>query len=427
LSLLGLAGTVLLQGLWIGARMGPDRLALGLGILGVFAILFTAAGFFSRTEDQDVSRLSQAGGLLLPFAFTVYFASRVDLGPHLWPVAILLATLSVGASWVGRKQGTPWLGLAASIGSLAVFGVWQLRAPTTTASAWESVAIAVGLAAIFHVFVELDREPTGTDGPAPAAIIAGCGFLAVLVLASIRSAESGPWVWLVGWLALAVLLYRHAAFPERAFLQILASLGVAAGLSLAHLIHEGHGTFPPAGTFLAVVVAVAAIAQAAALFRRDAATRSSADHAAAALAAVFALSLPFSRILETLGPVLALGVALVLGVLVLLVATRRGAGAGRSRPSVPHRSSSSRGCGLVPGSSPTRPKRAWPWASCSFPSPRSSSGRSSPDAPCRPTAWRGTRRRSPDRRRSSRRIDSGRSPWVPDRSAFFRSRWGRSP
>src|SRR5258706_10715591 len=33
LSLLGLAGTVLLQGLWIGARMGPDRLVLGLAIL----------------------------------------------------------------------------------------------------------------------------------------------------------------------------------------------------------------------------------------------------------------------------------------------------------------------------------------------------------------------------------------------------------
>jgi hypothetical protein len=327
LSVLGLAGTVLMQGLWIGVRMGPDRLFLGLAILGVFAILFTAAGFFQRDEHDDTSRASQAGGLLLPFAFAVYFASRADLGPHLWPVAILLAALGVGAAWVGRKQGTPWLGLAASVGSLGVFGVWQLRAPETAASAWESVAIAVGLAAIYHVFVELDPEPAGADGPASAAIVACCGFLAILVIASGRSAAPQPWIWLVGWLALTALLYRQAAFPDRAYLQMLGALALAAGLSLVHLLHEGRGTFPPAGTFFAVVVAVAVLAQAVALRRRDPAVRSMADHAAAALAGAFALSLPSSRILETLGPGLGLGIALVLGALVLLVAARRGEGA----------------------------------------------------------------------------------------------------
>src|SRR5437867_3540374 len=43
LALLSLAGTVFYQALWIWTRMGPDRLLLGLAILGAFAFLFAAA------------------------------------------------------------------------------------------------------------------------------------------------------------------------------------------------------------------------------------------------------------------------------------------------------------------------------------------------------------------------------------------------
>jgi len=326
LSLLGLAGTVLLQALWIGVRMGPDRLVLGILILAVFAIVFAVSGFLGREGDRNASRQSQAGGLLLPFAFALYFASRTDLGPHLWPVAILLALLCALASWVGKRQGEPWLGLAASAGSLGVFAVWQVTAPMTATSPWESVAIAVGIALVFHVFVEWDPEEAGPDGPANAAIVSACGFLGILVVASARSSSAGPWIWLVGWLALAALLYRHAAFPGRGYLQVLASMGVAAGLAIEGVRHAGDAAFPPLGLFLGVAIAVAAMAQVVALARRDPAVRGFADHAAAALALIVALSLPSTPGFDGLGPVLGLGAALVLGLLVLLVATRRGAG-----------------------------------------------------------------------------------------------------
>jgi hypothetical protein len=77
---------------------------------------------------------------------------------------------------------------------------------------------------------------------------------------------------------------------------------------------------------LAVAVAVAVLAQIVALTRRAAPVRRFADHAAAGLAAVVALSLATSPMLPTLGPALSLGAPLVLGVLVLLAATRQGAG-----------------------------------------------------------------------------------------------------
>jgi hypothetical protein len=326
LGLLGLLGTVLLQGLWIGVRMGPDRLPLGLGILGVFAVVFTASGFLADDGEREVSRLGQAGGILVPFLFSIYFAARVDLGPHLWPVAILLAILSAGASWVGRKQRTPWLGLAAAAGSVGVLAVWQLRARSSEASAWESVAIAVGLAALSHLFVELDPDPAGMEGPAPAAMVSAGGFLVILVLAAAASSATAPRTWLCGWLALSVLLYRHAAFPERETLQLAAALGVAGGLSLELVIHGESPSFPPIGLFLGVSVAVAALAQVAALVRRGAEVRKFADYGAAALAGVLSLSLAVSSAIPRLGPGLALGVPLVLGVLVLLAAARRGAG-----------------------------------------------------------------------------------------------------
>jgi uncharacterized membrane protein len=327
LSVLGLGGTVLLQGLWIGVRMGPDRLLLGLIILGVFALVFAAAGSLGREDDRGLTRLSQGGGLLLPFAFAIYFASRVDLGPHLWPVAVLLALLSAGAAWVGKRQGAPPLGIAASAGSLGVFAVWRWTAPITDASEWESVAIAVGLALVFHLFVELDPEPTGADGPAAAAMLSGCGFLALLVFASARMPGTTLWIWLAGWLALAALLYRHAAFPDRGALQLAGASGVSIGLAVQHLFHTGEPSFPSHATFFGITVAVAAAAQGLALVRRDATVRRFADHAAAVLAGLFAASLPTSGLLAILGPMLGTGVVLVLGFLVLLAAARLGSGA----------------------------------------------------------------------------------------------------
>jgi len=81
LALLSLAGTVFYQALWIGTRMGPDRLLLGLAILGAFALLFAVAPRLAGGEEADLEWLiAQAGGVLVPFAFVLYFASSTRLG-----------------------------------------------------------------------------------------------------------------------------------------------------------------------------------------------------------------------------------------------------------------------------------------------------------------------------------------------------------
>src|SRR5262249_51567795 len=112
-ALAALLGTVLYQVGWIGFRMGPERLPLGLVILGVLGLLFA---FGSRTtEERRLEwRVTQAAALLLPFAFTSYVAFDTRFSMRLLPVGLLLLLLSVAAAWLARAQRTYQLSLGAA-------------------------------------------------------------------------------------------------------------------------------------------------------------------------------------------------------------------------------------------------------------------------------------------------------------------------
>src|SRR3989442_109403 len=123
LALLSLAGTLFYQALWIGTRMGPDRLFLGLAILGAFAFLFTAPPRLAGGEEADLEWLvAQAGGVLVPFAFVLYFASSTRFSLHFHPYRILLVPLSAAAGWIARAQLTYRIGLGAAAATGAIVG-----------------------------------------------------------------------------------------------------------------------------------------------------------------------------------------------------------------------------------------------------------------------------------------------------------------
>ncbi|HKQ61847.1 MAG TPA: DUF2339 domain-containing protein, partial [Candidatus Polarisedimenticolaceae bacterium] len=319
LGLLSLGGTVLIQGLWVGTRMG-GRLVLALAILAVFAVLYAVAGEAAGREQRRRWLASQAAALLLPFAFVLHFATRVDLGQHLYPVGLLLLLLSGGACWIARAQGASWVSIGAAAGSVGVVALWLFRRVPTGALAWEGTLVAVGLALAFHVFVELDAERSDVEGPVPAALAASSGFFLVSIVAFARG-EAGPlWAPLAGWAALTGLLYRQATLRGRAALQPLAALLFGSGLALYRVNH------PTDATFLAVILGAAIALQVAALLRRDLATRRLAEHAAAAgtlvpLASFWTLPSPAS-----LAPPTLLAATLALGALIALAATRLGSG-----------------------------------------------------------------------------------------------------
>ena len=146
LGLLGIAGTALYEAYWIVGKMGPDRVPLGLAILGVFAALYALAGAGRRPAPPPEGAaaaavgtstwtLNQAGGVLLPFLFAFHLARSADLGTHVAPVAALLLLLSAAAAWIARGEpgeaGGGFIALGAAGGDLAVLRSGA-RAPAST-------------------------------------------------------------------------------------------------------------------------------------------------------------------------------------------------------------------------------------------------------------------------------------------------------
>ena len=329
LALLSLAGTLFYQALWIGTRMGPDRLLLGLAILGAFAFLFAAAPRLAGDEEADLEWLvAQAGGVLVPFAFVLYFASSTRFSLHFHPYGILLVPLSAAAGWIARAQRTYRIGLGAAAATVAIVGAWLFTRAVGAGLAWETALWCVLLALTFHVFVEWEREPGGVDSPAPAAIVASLGLFVLLIVGSASTSMAEPWPWLAGSAGLAALLIRHATFPPREFLHLVAAFGMGVALVEGESVHGGQLGFPPLWVYFAVLLGAALAFQVVALARRVPEARRMAEYAAAGLAALLLLS----RVPVPGAPLPPLwlfhGTTLALGVLVALSATRLGSGPG---------------------------------------------------------------------------------------------------
>src|SRR5207247_1052065 len=244
-----------------------DRLLLGLAILGAFALLFAVAPRLAGGEEADLEWLiAQAGGVLVPFAFVLYFASSTRLGLHFHSYGILLVPLSAAAGWIARAQRTYRIGLGAAAATVAIVGVWLFTRAVGAGLAWEAALWCVLLALTFHVFVEWEREPGGQGSPAPAAIVASLGLFVLLIVASASTSLAAPWPCLAGSAGLlgAALAFQLVALARRApaarRMAEYAAAGLAALLLLARVPVPG-APLPPLwlfhGTTLALGVLVA--------------------------------------------------------------------------------------------------------------------------------------------------------------------------
>jgi uncharacterized membrane protein len=345
LILLGLLGTLFYQFAWILGRMGPDRYWLGLLILGVFSAFFVVAGGWKLEpgddagEQRDNGRMTQLAGVLLPFAFALYFAGNADLGPHLYPAAILMALLCAAAGWLGRAQQFELLPLGASAGAFGVVLVWLLSTRFTTALAWEAFGICCGLALLFHGFVEWMRRDSGNasapPGSAPArsatiatrpALVTALGFLLLLAVRPITESNATVWPWMCAWAVLAAVLLRQSELPGESFRQIAAAAGLGLGFALFFVSQRDSLGFPPLALFLGLGVAACAAFQIVALWRADPPMRWSADVAAAVAPILLLLVQPWAVQDALLPPWLYMTVTLVLALLAAQAATRLASG-----------------------------------------------------------------------------------------------------
>ena len=332
LAVLSLAGTVFYQVVWIVFRMGPERAMLGLGILGLFGLFYALAGRFqiggSDDEKQrETWQSTQIAGVLLPFAFALYFADSTVFTPRLYPVGILLLSLSAVASWLSRVQNFPLLSTGAASGSVAVVWAWCLQAKWSAALAWEAVGVCIVLALLFHAFFELDWRRSSGDDYEPfshSPLITSAGFLALLVFTPLWAGmDQAPfWPWLCGWVALAALLIRQSVESSREHKQGLAALGLGLGFSLFYGAHRSAPQFPPAALYFGVLGACAIGFQALALVRKEARQQVWANRACAVFPATVLVFLLGEGLEPGLAPGLYLTTTIFLALLIVLAATR---------------------------------------------------------------------------------------------------------
>ncbi len=241
LGAFALLGTFLFESIWVFGSMDPERMALGLGILAVFAVLFALSGQLAPEGKRKKWIPSQAGAVLFPFVFAIYFASRVDFKGHVYPTACLLALLAAGACWIGRFQRLRWLSLGAAAASISVVAVWLFGTSLTEALVWELALVSAGIALVFHVFAEWEERTVRAGGePAglrTAATAAAAGALAVVAFSCASEKDVPMWPWLAGLAAPAILLVRQSFFGGRATTNLFAAAGVGLGLCLYEFAH----------------------------------------------------------------------------------------------------------------------------------------------------------------------------------------------
>jgi uncharacterized membrane protein len=330
--LLGL--TALMQFLWIWKRMEADQLPLALAILGVFALLFAWTAGKAPAEQREGWWPSQAVALVLPFLFVQHFAGQAELGPHLYPVALLMALLLAGAGYVGEQHRNQAVSMFASAATVAVLVRYLFAHPLDAALGWELALCVAGLAAVPQIFVERNRDSVAWDGPMGTALVAQLGLHAVYSAALLLQHDLPLWSSAAGWALLTALLLWHGRLPGRELLYVGAPVALALALAAFEYPHRawpGFGWLEPrgllvhhGGTFLLNSLLALAL-QVFALRVRAEPHRQRAEQASALVPLIWIVAAPAWFTVQS-APLFALGLTFGWAYLAVLTASRLGSG-----------------------------------------------------------------------------------------------------
>ncbi len=251
---LSLAGTIAYEALWSAAEMGPDDLGLGLLILGVFATTFTVAAHAGKPKGSGWSAASSAA-LLLPAAFSLWFAMRTDFAPSLWSTGGLLILLNGAAGWLALRETKPLLAAGMVAGSLPTVAAWLLSRGADPSEQLQAAVIVGLIAAVHHVLSEIGTRRDGNAAGAPIASVGG----AVVVLLGLAAAppSAAPWTAEFAVLLLAVAVLRQAHLASSQPLAVIAALLLGAAQSLPLLHNSLPAGFPSFAAWLALLLGTA--------------------------------------------------------------------------------------------------------------------------------------------------------------------------
>lgn len=228
LALMSLLGTVLYQGLWIGERMGPTRLGLGIAVLLVFALVFGVAARVRSGSSERLWRATRAIALAAPFVFALYFGLRAELAPSFVLPGAYLGLLVLGAAWFSARSDSTLVARAAVAAGLGSLGAWLVTHSPTPERAREVLAVTLVVSLLLALIGARSRR-----GDVVAASIFSLGSVA-LTWAWSFSQDAGLPLWLLGWSAHAAILLGLSRAERREELEFvaLAALGAAASSAL---------------------------------------------------------------------------------------------------------------------------------------------------------------------------------------------------
>lgn len=231
LALLSLVGTSLYQGLWIVARMGPDRLALGVGILLAFGVLYAFGAKKKQQEEQPLWGLTRVATIVAPFLFALYFGLDASVSERFLLPGAYLGVIVLGAVWYSARDEGDWLGVGATAAGLGALAAWLATHAPSARSAWEVMGVQVVVAVALGALTGRERERASWALPvwSLGALVLSCFWAA-----SAPALE--PWPWLVGMTALAFTTLGFALQTRRDALSLLALGGLGAALALIRVV-----------------------------------------------------------------------------------------------------------------------------------------------------------------------------------------------
>ncbi|HYD48835.1 MAG TPA: DUF2339 domain-containing protein [Terriglobales bacterium] len=324
LAILSLIGSIFYQAGWILTRMDAERWPLGMAIVLIFSAAFVF-GASCDHPDQPEWRIPRIGGLVFPFLIAAYFALQSDLAVPLLPLSLMLAVLSAGAAWIARSEKIGQLSLAAAAAVVAIITVWLADHEVTAAVAYHAVGAVFLLAAVFHLFVELDRDNPSTSGPMLPGLVTAGGFYLLALIVGV-AVSIAPWPWLLIFSGLSGLLLRQASFKGRALLHLGHAVLLATAVTVLHLAHLGEDPFPAGTLYFAVLIGAAILLQLVTFERSEHDPDNLREHAAALLPLLLLVGLILQPGALTRDPALELTGETLLALLAAFSAARLGRG-----------------------------------------------------------------------------------------------------
>ena len=204
-AILGVIGTFIVEAAWVFARMGSERIELGITFVALFALTFTAVTTFVRREERRAWLPAQAGAVLLPFAFALYFASTIRVEEP-WTNAALVGLLSAAGAFLARQQRAPWLARGAVVSAVPVVAVWFLRTQATRTDCLQLSLIATLLALIPHAFLEWEVRRDTRRIAGVAAPLSAVAWALVFAVAGPIAYRAPDYALFFGVLGIALLL-----------------------------------------------------------------------------------------------------------------------------------------------------------------------------------------------------------------------------